>query len=359
MRVTQKKRQIILSVVLYCLFHAGAIAQNPPIIKAETLPFNTSNPFIWDNDANTDVFTLEFVMVLANNKTINLVGISESPHPYRTQSEDLQEVVLKARNSGLKNIPDAAWDLGNYYMTAIKRPESGNIDDTKALNTAPARMIRDKVLQAGSESKPVVIGCGGALTTVASAYLLAKEAGRAAEFSSKVILCANNGEMANGLPSTSSYNTFQDSWAAYICLTRLKMVIAGGILDGCPKIWDFIDTLPDNELTQYMRWKKGPQWPYPDLHADGDAMCVLAFILPTQGDYFTGTTRVSFDDWSEWKSEWGHPGPKSINLNAYMKDMKIKTNANSEIFFITGYNQSVAEKVWEDAFSTVFSKLKK
>jgi len=353
------KRQIILLAVFFCFFAAGAIAQNPSKLKVETLPFNASNPFIWDNDANSDVFTLELVMVLANNKAINLIGISESPHPYRTVSEDLQEVVLKARNSGLKNIPDAAWDLESYYMTAIKRPESGNIDDTHVLNTAPARMIRDRVLQAGTASKPVVIGCGGALTTVASAYLLAKEAGRADEFASKVILCANNGELVNGQPSTSSYNTFQDAWAAYICLIRLKMVIAGGILDGCPKIWDFVETLPDNELTQYMRGKKGPQWPYPDLHADGDAMCVLAFLLPNKGGYFTGTTRVSFDHWSDWKSEWGHPGPKSINWDAYLKDMKIKNDANSEVFFITGYNQSVAVKVWENAFIKAFSKSKR
>ena len=291
-------------------------------------------------------------MVLAHNGTINLIAITKSPHPYETTSEDLQAVVVKARNSGLQNIPDATWDLGSYYMTALTRPSNGNIDSTQPLDTAPARMIKNKVLQVGTTSKPVVVGAGGCLTTIASAYLLAKNAGRAAEFVSKIIIVANNGKMVNSL---SSYNTFQDKWAAYICHTRMKIVVSTWIDAGIPKIWDFIDTLPDNELTQYMRWKKGPQWPYPDTHGDGDAHPVLAFLLPTQGNYFTGTTRISFHYWGRWNSSWGKPGPNSINWNAYLADMKVRVDSSSDDIFITGYNQSVADSAWENPFTTALS----
>jgi hypothetical protein len=341
-------------VVLSCLISSAMILPLflPLRVVTENLPFDTSNPFIWDNDANHDVFTQELVMALAHNGTINLIAITKSPHPYETTSEDLQAVVVKARNSGLQNIPDATWDLGSFYMTALTRPSDGNIDSTQPIDTAPARMIKDKVLQVGTTSKPVVVGAGGCLTTIASAYLLAKNEGRAAEFASKIIIVANNGQMANSL---SSYNTFQDSWAAYICLARMKMVVSTWIDTGIPKIWHIIDTLPDNELTQYMRWKKGPQWPYKDTQGDGDAHPVLAFLLPTQGHYFTGTTRISFDYWAPWNSSWGHHGPNSINSNAFLADMKVRVDSGSDDIFITGYNQPEADSAWKDAFTTAFS----
>lgn len=341
-------------VVLSCLISSAMILPLflPLRVVTENLPFDTSNPFIWDNDANHDVFTQELVMALAHNGTINLIAITKSPHPYETTSEDLQAVVVKARNSGLQNIPDATWDLGSFYMTALTRPSDGNIDSTQPIDTAPARMIKDKVLQVGTTSKPVVVGAGGCLTTIASAYLLAKNEGRAAEFASKIIIVANNGQMANSL---SSYNTFQDSWAAYICLARMKMVVSTWIDTGIPKIWHIIDTLPDNELTQYMRWKKGPQWPYKDTQGDGDAHPVLAFLLATQGNYFTGTTRISFDYWAPWNPSWGHHGPNSINSNAFLADMKVRVDSGSDDIFITGYNQPEADSAWKDAFTTAFS----
>jgi hypothetical protein len=86
-------------------------------------------------------------------------------------------------------------------------------------------------------------------------------------------------------------------------------------------------------------------------------MCVLA-LLPIQGNYFTGTTKISFDHLGDWQTVWGHYGPQSVNWNAYLMDMKIKVIANSDDIFITGYNQSIADKVWENVFTTAFSKLK-
>jgi len=317
----------------------------------DVLPVNTSNPFIWDNDTDADTFTQEFVMALANNGTINLIGISLSPHPYNGgKSEDLQAIVLKARHSGWKNIPDATWDLGNLAMTALSRPASGNIDGTDPLDTAPARMIRDQVLKAGTPSKPVVIGAGGALTTVASGYLLAKQMGKAAEFASKVIVMADSGGY-NGVPSMNGYNTGQDEWASYICLARLKYIVVSFPDNhvGLPMIWDFIDTLPDNELTRYMRAKKGPQWPYADLHGDGDAGVVLAFLRPRQGDYFNQTTGIAFDHWGSWPAGWGKPGPQSQNWNCYLAELKVRVDPTSDNLMISGYDQSVADSEWKKA----------
>lgn len=318
------------------------------------LPFDRSHPFIWDNDANQDVFTLEFVMVLAHNRTINLAGITQSLHPYRTVAEDLQAVVSMGRNSGLRNVPDAAWDLGEHFMTALTRPESGAIDDTQALDTQPARFMRDTVLRSGTAQKPVVVGAGGALTTVASAYLLARTDGRAEEFAARVIVCANNADLRDGLPSACSYNTHQDPWAAYICHCRLPMAVTTNIgHTGLPIIWDFIETLPDCQLKRYMQWKKGEPWPYPDLHGDGDAWPVLAFLRPRQGQYFTGAMRMVPDGWAPWHGE--KHGFRSLNWNAHLACLRLK-RADKGAICLTGYDQAEAERIWREEFTKAFSR---
>jgi hypothetical protein len=214
--------------------------------------------------------------------------------------------------------------------------------------------MQDTVLRLGTKAKPVVVGAGGALTTVASAYLLAVQAGRAAEFADKVIVCANNADLRNGLPSTCSYNTHQDTWAVYICHTRLQMVVTTNIgHTGLPMIWDFIETLPDCELKRYMQWKKGYQWPYADLHGDGDAWPVLAFLLPNQGEYFTGTVRMGLNGWGAWHGE--KPGFRSLNLNAHQACLKLKADQAGAVC-ITGYNQTVAERVWQEALKAAFPR---
>src|SRR5262245_5144036 len=247
---------VMVSVLVMSMLTISA-----PPASAENLPRGTASPFIWDNDSESDAFSLDFIMALAHLGVIKLVGISESPHPYRTASENYQAIVEKARNSGWKNIPDASWDLGSYYMTALSRPSNGSIDGTSPLDTAPARMIRDKVLSVGTTTTPVVVGTGGALTTVASAYLLANQAGRGAEFASKMVLYGGIG--AGGGHVLNGYNDAQDEWAVYVCQQRLKVVFTeySTTSQDQPNFWAMIDTLPNNEIGQYMKTTKA-NWPY-------------------------------------------------------------------------------------------------
>jgi hypothetical protein len=291
-------------VCLLAMVIAPFLAISPQSAFAESLPYTTANPFIWDNDSESDAFSLDLMMALAHTGKINLIGISESPHPWKTTSEDYQAIVTKATNSGWGNIPDAAWDLGPYYMTALSRPSNGSIDSTQPLDTAPARMIRDKVLERGTESRPVVVGTRGALTSVASAYLLAAQAGRGPEFARKMVLYAGIG--ADGGHVLNNYNEVQDEWAVYVCLQRLKVVLTEytNADHNQPNFWALIDTLPNNEIGQYMKETKAG-WPYEPYHGVGDEMAVLALLNPTQSNYFRNTERVSFDHWDSVAWSWG------------------------------------------------------
>ena len=156
------------------------------LVQAENLPFNRTNPFIWNNDGEADCRALTLCLALDKLGEMNLIGISIAPHPYQDhQSENFQDIVDKARATGWQGLPDASTNLGSFYKTALSRPGSGNANDTTPIDTVSSRMIRDRVLSIGTTTKPVVIGTGGCLTTVASAYLLANQAGRGVEFASK------------------------------------------------------------------------------------------------------------------------------------------------------------------------------
>jgi hypothetical protein len=319
-------------------------------VEAESLPFDRTNPFIWDNDAEHDAFTLPFVLALANNGDLNVIGISQSPHPFKTSSEDFQEVVATARSAGWKNIPDATWDLGPYFMTALTAPGSGRVDDTEPLDTAPARMIRDQVLTVGTSSKPVVIGSGGSLTTVASAYLLALRDGRGDEFARKVIVAPAIGVV--GLtPIGLEYNASQDEWAFYVVLARLRVVMAPIDFSMTPadqqRIWDFIASAPSTPMGAHLRAIRA-RYPYDPMSGAvvGDMQPIMAMLHPQEGVYFHRSERVAFDSWSTWPSYFPDHGPwdparpdqPALNWNALKAIVHVRSDAGSSALLLQDYD---------------------
>lgn len=326
---------------------------NAGTLNVDPLPFDTTCPFIWENDANSDVFDLELVMALANNGVINLVGISQSPQPYQTNCEDLQAIVNLARQIGWVHIPDATV-LGNYYRTALMHPADDSIDSTAPIDTACSEMITNKVLTLGTASKPVVIAMGGPMTTVASAYLLASQAGRGAEFASKCVIIAGIGGGSGGsvdANTLSAYNAAQDAWAVYVCLQRLRVVITNGEgQDAEPDIWTWIadtNALPENVLTDYMRSKQGSNYPYynmgwgnPPIPTPSDLPALMIFLYPATGSYFNTITPVSYLGMGNWPpgfftlpdaDDAYHPGllQNLGNWNTYETNVEIQTDLNS------------------------------
>src|SRR4051794_31748461 len=143
------------------------------VAPASALAFDRTNPFFWDNDTELDVFTLAFLLAATSNGDIRLIGMSRSPNPYAPERDqaEFSALVRAAIDSGW-NVPrgllsNIATDLGADYMTALERPPSARIDDTRPIDRRPAQLMRDLVLARGTTTTPVVIGAGGPLTTVA------------------------------------------------------------------------------------------------------------------------------------------------------------------------------------------------
>ena len=326
-------------------------------VLAENLPINATNPFIWDNDTDGDVFTLEFVMALASNGKINLIGISQSPNPYKNRNDNLQEIIDIARKSGFKNIPDAKSDLGPYFKTALARPEDGSIDSTSPLDTESARMIRDKVLECGTPSKPVVIGSGGAYTTIASAYLLACEQGRGEEFSAKAISIGVAGYInpKNGKYTEREYNVFQDPWARYICLERLRTI---SVPTPLPKpeetlVGDFIFALPPSPLANYMKKKAHnlvelghPDW----LSCVGDDHAIIPFLFPEEGNFFLSTERIAVSGWKQDTTG------RKLNDGAFTSTSKTVFDASSDDIVLMGFNWNFVGKYWKNTLNRAFGR---
>ena len=75
------------------------------------LPVDERNPVIIANDSATDNWTGEYAMLLANSGGPPLVGIIVNPSPYwpdlATSVDAWKQMIAAARESGLRNIPDA------------------------------------------------------------------------------------------------------------------------------------------------------------------------------------------------------------------------------------------------------------
>lgn len=342
-----KKTHMLVAVFLFSVsFSSAALASNLPIDK--------TNPFIWDNDTEADSFALLFAMALANNGQLNLVGISELPDPFKPSfSENYQDLVNDARNSGWQNIPDASWDMGPYSATALSAPSSMLIDDTVPLQTAGAHMILNTVLSLGSSSKPVVIGTGGALTTVASAYLMALQEGRGAEFVSKSFVLAGVG--IDGGMTLDDYNSEQDEWAVNVVLQRMHMAIINYMSDNSQDttfMWSYVDTLPSTPIGNRARLIKSTipsDYPHGII---GDAQPIMAVIFPNQGSYFFNTQQVSFNYWDAGDWNAGNPGVDNLDWNAFQQFPVMQPGGGN--LTVWGFNQSVINQFALAQFNQAF-----
>jgi hypothetical protein len=236
-------------------------------------------------------------------------------------------------------------------MTALTAPASRRVDDTEPLDTAPARMIRDQVLTVGTDSKPVVIGSGGSLTTVASAYLLALRDGRGDEFARKVIVAPAIG-LVGLTPIGLEYNASQDEWAFYVVLERLRVVIAPLDLSMTPadqqRIWRFIDSAPNTPMGAHLRAVRA-SYPYDPMGGavTGDMQPIMAMLHPQEGVYFRRAERVAFDSWRGWPSNYPDHGPwdparpdlPALNWNALKAIVHVRGNSGSSALLLQDYDQ--------------------
>lgn len=252
------------------------------------LPYNKSNPVVYDNDSHEDEYTDEYLMSLASSEDINLKGIIttisyvdawQKPEiQYNSLVNGREEIAGKARRSGMKNIPNPV----RGPSVALLRPLSGRIEDTVPINSLGSRLIVQEAKSASPE-KPLVIIMGGQSTSVADAYLLDNS------ISENIIVAWLAGEGASDL---YGYNGWVDPWGTYIIVARLKTVLFGPVCPTAPIVPKRrLTELPETELRQWMIEKELPHVNLPAEKA-GDAQPAIPLMRP---DYVKRVIRKSFN----------------------------------------------------------------
>jgi len=249
------------------------------------LPFSQAVGVIADNDDHRDVYTDEFLIALSHLEKYPLLGIITTYTPnmeeYELFVEGRKEIVEKARQSGLKHLPQ----VFSGTSERLVQPESHQIWDTKPRAIDASSFIVQQAQQATPE-QPLVIVAGGQLTSIANAYLLDTT------IAEKVIISGVFGvrEM--------DYNAGLDGWAWKIILSRFRVFAVPigpsdnrGMVYMKPPLVDkqqIKERLPqDLPLFKWMYEKSHPSNPLPD-GADYDGQAAIPLIRP---DYITQVKR--------------------------------------------------------------------
>jgi hypothetical protein len=289
--------------------------------RQSILPYDKTNPIIYENDEYADVYTDEYLFALASSGEIDLRGLittisfTDSWQKPEIQYTNLingrKELVGKARRSGMRNIPDPT----DGPSVSLVRPESGIIEDTKPINTPGSRLIVKEAKKASPE-KPLVIIMGGQSTAVADAYLLDNS------IIDSVVIAWLVGHKDNDM---HDYNGWVDPWGTYIIISRFKTVTFGMVGFTAPVVpKQRLYELPDTELRQYMIEKCLPHVNLPGEH-DFDAQPAIPLMRP---DYAKNFVKKSFSHFTDE----GMP--------------VLKDDDNGNVMAITEADQDVATEEW-------------
>ncbi len=285
------------------------------------LPYDNSNPVIYDNDWSND-YVDWYLMALASAGDIRYTGISTSssipPYNKHMTAEHLEkqvkarrEIARRGRESGFRYVPDpVAGTIGH-----LKKPASGLISDTKPLDSPGSRQIIKQARRATVE-KPLVICVGGPLTVVADAYLLDNS------IADKLIVAF----LDNYNGGMYGFNGWSDGWAAYIALEKLRLVqftVESKSAAWIPK--ERLFELPASPARDFMI-ASTPDVAAPEGDVDGPP--AIALMRP---DYVKKIKRVSFGG---WRNRNGHEMPM------------FKDDPQGRAIVVTEVDRNVATDEW-------------
>ena len=201
----------------------------------------------------------------------------------------------------------------------------------------PLRMIKDQVLSVGTPSKPVVIGTGGCLTTVASAYLLAHREGRGAEFASKcaVYSVAWTGVSKTRFVSITIIKTLGRCTSAFRHCAHTSSP-GNGFAHECNNLRPFIDSLPPSPLGDYMKSVRTENFWMQNDGMVGDVSRSWPSCSQIKGNTFSQIYPIAF---SHWGRIHGEPIATSMPID---KRLLIRGDPSSNDRLIYSYNQSVS-----------------
>lgn len=237
------------------------------------LPVDERNPALLMNDGADDNWQGEYAVLLASTGGLKLEGIvigTSPPWPdIQTNIDGWRKLVMAARASGLKNIPDPITSIG----APLVRPASGVIDETPPNRSEGARAILDAAARLSLPYRPLVVLTGGRLTDVADAYLVdATVADRVVVVSSLGTTSASGGAM--GIP-----NGEMDPWAEAIVAARFKYVQVSAFYDQLTDVpASRLSELPSNALGDWIAAKQPSIWSTP---VAADQVVVAALCLPS------------------------------------------------------------------------------
>ena len=240
---------LLLTLLCLGLMSAPSMAIEPKFeitdqgLKLEGV--TADNPIVYDNDWWTDIPDAAYLWSKAslgqcklqgNIITRDTFGWKEGyAHKLATQVADCDKLWKAATAIGLKNIPKPI--LG--AETALRKPESGKVSDTKFVKSAGSSLIVEEARKA-TAAKPLLLFCGGPCTTIATAYLMDPS------IAEKVIVFQIDGGNYNG----------SDAWAWEITQKQFRFANwARGYFWNDINRWDAspFEKLPDNALGQLLR----------------------------------------------------------------------------------------------------------
>lgn len=311
------------------LTRAGVGPEQDAKAPARLLPYDKTNPVLYDNDFAND-YSDWYLMVAASAGDFRYRGLSTSSSvaPFnRTLPEDYflercvrerTHIVRIGRRCGLRDIPDpVAGPLG--YLV---KPESGKVEETRPLGSPGSRALLTEARKATAE-RPLVVVMGGPLTVAADAYLLDPS------IAEKVVVAWTGGRY----DSMDDYNGWCDPWAAYITIQELRLVqfpIDPAFYPRMTRDW-IRANLPDNEARKYMLALELDVGNGDD--GDGDGMPAVSVLRP---DYVEGVRRVSF---AGWKAGDGHQVPT------------LKADPSGRAIQVTKASRTIATEEYRRAFT--------
>ncbi len=254
----------------------------------DELPFGPDNPIILLNDNVYDNWHGEYAALLARANGATLAGIVIGTG---SQWQDLdanlrgwEELVLRARESGLENLPDPL----RSEHAPLARPDDGAIESTPPNDSAGARFIIETSLQLAEPGRPVLVAAGTRLTDVADAYLLDPSVAE------RILVVGSIGSFseADGTGRMGAPNGEEDPWAGAIVVQRLPYVQVSAHYDQLADLpSERLSELPSNPFGEWMRAKQ------PDIFDIQVAVDQVSVLAPGLRAYVKSAVRMSQSGW--------------------------------------------------------------
>lgn len=251
----------------------------------ELLPVGPKNPVILCNDNVYDNWQAEYALLLAQAARQPLAGIvvstGSSWQDLDANLRGWQDIVARARESGLANVPDPVRSASQI----LRRPADGTIESTVPNDSEGARFIVEASQRLAQPGLPVVVATGGRLSEVADAYLIDPSV------ATRIVVVSSLGTGFIGeepLARMGMPNGEEDPWADTIVIQRLPYVQVSAFYDQLTDVPEQrVAELPNNPFGDWIRAKRGEIL---SIQVAADQVSAIAVGIPA---FVEGVTRVS------------------------------------------------------------------